>query len=175
MQYRVRITAMWCGFLFFSAMSIAISISLHPSRTLQALHYGLVVMLLLTALGIFMMPDVDMRWQNLLTAICILAASWAAWRQHRQRAHYRIMISPDGLIHLACLRKGLDAQDTEAEAVQLLTGSTIWPNFMLLRLRNEAGKIYSLALTFDSTSADNFRALAVAVRWIIHRKTPTKS
>ncbi len=168
---KIRTIAMWCGFVLFTSMSIAISTSLRPSPILQAIQYGLLLLLVATAATLFFMPDIAAQLRYSLVAVCLCAVGFAAWWQQKQKIHYQITISHEGNIYLSRITTDGTAISSASELVSLVAGSTIWPSFMLLRLRNEAGRIYPLALMPDSTSADNFRALAVAVRWIIRRKT----
>ena len=49
---------------------------------------------------------------------------------------------------------------------QLLAGSTVWPNLLLLRLRLENGRVRTIPVLPDSVSRETFRALQVACRWV---------
>jgi len=42
----------------------------------------------------------------------------------------------------------------------------MWPNFLLLRLRDGEGRVYNVAVLPDSLPGEAFRALSVACRWI---------
>lgn len=155
------------------AMSIAISVNVQASKILGAMQYALFSLLLLVALTIYLMPDIAVNLRYALTGVCVFVAILSVLQHTQRRDRYRLVVSNDGKIYLTCLVT--EAGKSDAQLVQLATGSTIWPSFMLLRLRNDAGKIYSLALMHDSTSADSFRALAVAVRCIIRRKSAEKT
>jgi len=153
-------------------MSIAVSVNVRASKILCAIQYGLYFMLLMVAGMIYFMPDIDAGLRYTLASACSFAALLSVLRLTLQKRQYRIVVSDGGQIYLTCQFR--DAHNADAQLVRIADGSTIWSSFMLLRLRTDEGKIYSLALTTDSMSVGNFRALAVAVRYIIHRNRAEK-
>lgn len=56
--------------------------------------------------------------------------------------------------------------------VTLLEGSTVWPQLLLLRLRDDDGVLWRLPVLRDSLPPEQFRALAVALAAIGGRGEP---
>ncbi len=55
----------------------------------------------------------------------------------------------------------------EGELVVIEPGTTLWAHLILLRLKSQTGDISNLIILRDSTSAESFRKLSVACRWIL--------
>lgn len=110
------------------------------------------------------------------SGICTALAVSGFFRVLGARKTFHIDISGVGQIRL---RQDIDlaasAAHTEyaitdgqsgTEVVQLLADSTLWPHFMLLRLKSDSGRIAAIPVLPDSMDADSFRRLALACRWI---------
>jgi len=61
-----------------------------------------------------------------------------------------------------------DSDDFGANAlhVRLRNDSTLWAGLLLLRLQSDDGRLFSILVLPDSIIRQEFRALAVACRWI---------
>jgi toxin CptA len=55
------------------------------------------------------------------------------------------------------------------EIVQMMPGSTLWPFFSLLRLRQQNKKMIVVPFFWGSLSPQLFRRLSIACRWIAAR------
>lgn len=55
---------------------------------------------------------------------------------------------------------------------QLLPGSAVWPGLLMLLVRGEDGTVAVVAILADSVSAEEFRAIAVAIRAIGGQEAP---
>lgn len=126
------------------------------------------VVLIGAALGLGMVGELSV-WQRALCALpCILLAPLGFIRTVRVQKTYRIDISGSGQIRL------FPQQTSHADKnpghvgtlVSLLPHSTLWPHFLLLRLRAEDGQVHVLPILPDCVSPDSMRAVAVACRWI---------
>ncbi|MBS1186757.1 MAG: flagellar hook-length control protein [Burkholderiaceae bacterium] len=151
--------------------SIAISAIVKPSRLLLRLQ---LVMCLCVALagvtigaGIWGHYPFAARWA--LAATCFVCAFIAILQILRQRIAFSIDISGIGQIRLRQYNLRQQEVAGEWESVRLTEASTIWPGMMFLCLESRQGKKFVLRVLPDSVSADEFRALSVACRWIVAR------
>ncbi|RJG27106.1 hypothetical protein [Massilia cavernae] len=146
-------------------MSIAVSAVVKPSRLLRAalaihaaLNLGAALYLLGPGAGAFAAP-------HAIAACCLVVAAAAAHACACPGNKRLIDISGLGEMRVTV------QQDTGGTArhntlSRLLPGSTIWPGSMLLLVRSEGGKTAPVAVLPDCVGAQQFRALAVAVRAI---------
>jgi len=123
-------------------MSIAASVVVRPSLCLRLLQAGLCTCVL--AAGLLLMRP----------ALMLAAGAGLVW-QRREVNPCRIDISGVGQIRLTVYQ--------QTRAAVLLSGCTVWPGLMLLRLAEEDGRQRWLAVLPDSAPADARRRLAVAV------------
>jgi toxin CptA len=152
----------------FFTMSIAVSAVLKPSRRLRALLalYGLANVAAALAVGV-VLPG---RFAGapfsvlffLAAAACLLHGCSAPTKMRR------IDISGLGRVRLTVQQDmGADAAGAApapaGEQVELLAGTTRWPQLLLLRLQNEEGAVRLPPILHDSVAPGVFRALAVAV------------
>jgi toxin CptA len=150
-------------------MSIATSVVVRPSRLLLTvvglLCLGVVLVGIVVGFGVVGELPV---WQRTLTAAsCIALAPVGFLRVASAQKFVRLDISGTGQIRLcgaASLPEALAS--TEGVLVGLLPDSTIWPRFLLLRLRAEDGKVYVVPIWPDSLPVESLRAIAVACRWV---------
>ena len=173
-------------------MSLAVSAVIAPSRRLRCLRAAFCASLCAAALAVgLLLPE---RFAGgaligllpLLTALRVAAAFLprsnpvrAVFRR-RQPTHSptlfppkatarRIDISGVGQIRLTVqqgMGKGSQAAAVAAPGMPmtLLSGATVWPCCIMLRLRAEDGAVWPLVLLPDAVGAGQYRALAVAVR-----------
>jgi hypothetical protein len=148
-------------------MSVAVSVTVVPSRRLRALlacfgagNLGAAAVVGLLLPGRF--PLAGAIAFALLGAAAILLCGSTNFTKAR-----RIDISGLGRFRLT-VQQGLGTHDTRnapaSEPVTLAAGSTAWPQLMLLLLHHEGGALTVLPVLRDSLAADEFRALSVAVR-----------
>jgi toxin CptA len=149
-------------------MSIAVSAVVGSSRRLRALvaAYGLTNVAAALAVA-FLLPG-RFALAPLSTIFFCAAASCLLHRCSVLTKTRRIDISGVGRLRLTVQQDmGVDAANAvpapAGEAVELLAGSTRWPQLMLLRLQNEEGAVTLLPILRDSVAPGVFRALAVAV------------
>jgi toxin CptA len=149
-------------------MSIAVSAVVGPSRRLRALvaAYGLANVAAALAVGVLLPGRFALAPLSTIfffaAALCLLHGSSVVTNARR------IDISGVGRLRLTVQQDmGADAANAVpapvGEAVELLAGSTRWPQLMLLRLQNEEGAVTLLPILRDSVAPGVFRALAVAV------------
>ncbi|MBS1169485.1 MAG: fliK [Burkholderiaceae bacterium] len=152
-------------------MSIAISVIVKPSRMLFRL---LLAMCLCVALaGIVIGGEIwghyTLSARVALATACFVSAFIAILQIPRQRIAYSIDISGIGQIRIRQYSLRQQEVTGEWESVRLAEASTIWPSLMFLRLESRQRKKFVLRVFPDSVSADEFRALSVACRWIVAR------
>lgn len=129
-------------------MSIAVSVIVRPSRGLRLAHAALCCCVMASAAAC---PG------SVAPLLCLLAGV-LAWLCGRPRAiARRLDISGVGLLRLALYQ-------SKGATVQLLGGSTLWPRLLLLRLRDEAGRVQLLAVLPDCVARQQWRAVALACR-----------
>lgn len=151
-----------------SHMSIAVSAVIKPSRLLRAslaVHgaacAGAGAFLAASPAGMFLFSGV-------LAVCCFICAGVAvlAWRGAGKMR--RIDISGLGKLRVTVQQNGgeTDGKSAAADAgvATLQPGSTVWPRLMMLLLRDGEGGLSAVAVLPDSVSAEQFRALAVAIR-----------
>jgi toxin CptA len=129
-------------------MSIAVSVIVRPSLVLRIAHAGLCSCVMASAA---VCPG------SVAPVLCLLAGA-LAWLFGRPPAIARTLdISGVGQLRLALYQH-------IGTASALLSGSTLWPHLLLLRLGDEAGRVQVLAVLPDSVAAVEWRALALACR-----------
>jgi toxin CptA len=158
-------------------MSIAVFAVVAPSRRLRALvaAYGLANVAAALAVG-FLLPG-RFALTPLSTIFFLAAAACLLHGCGALTKTRRIDISGVGRL-LLTVQQDMGAGAANAgpapagEAVELLAGSTRWPQLMLLRLQNEEGAVLLLPILRDSVAPGVFRTLAVAVGAVGGRNKP---
>lgn len=150
-------------------MSIAVSTVIIPSRLLRfalggfaAANLGAAVVLGLGLAGPFRLPMAG-------ACACLLAAAALAAALARSRKVRRIDISGLGQLRVT-VQQRTGPNQTRTDLAELLSGSTVWPALMVLRLRRADGVVSALTLLPDSVEPGEFRRLSVAIRYIAMRK-----
>jgi hypothetical protein len=161
-------------------MSIAASVVVQPSRLLL----GLVVTLCIGVFGLGailaagLIPDLSIVARVLWALCCTVCAAFGFRSAWRQRRIYHLDISGTGQIRLRCESLGQGglsgnmppmsekSADDGGILVTLQADSTIWPGFLMLRLKATDGHLYNIPILPDSLPQDAFRAVTVACRWI---------
>ncbi len=153
-------------------MSIAVSADIKPSRLLLILMAvaAAAVALLGIIFAFALVGQLSFILRISLAVICVVAASLAFWLVLQNRKAVWLHVSGTGQIrlveHHAVIRDQAGSQVMRGGLAQLLAGSTVWPNLLLLRLRLENGRIRTIPILPDSVSQETFRALQVACRWV---------
>jgi hypothetical protein len=157
-------------------MSIAASVVVQPSRVLLALVGG--ICLAVAALGLTLacgaIADLSMASRMFWPLLCWLSAGFGLFYMNRGQRIYHLDISGTGQIRLRCRHSHSppwidNAEKPATEAgilVTLLADSTMWPGFLMLRLKTGDGYLYNIPILPDSLPRDSFRAISVACRWI---------
>jgi len=161
-------------------MSIAVSADIKPSRLLLILMAAaaFIVAFIGIALDFLLVGQLSFIFRIALAATCIFVAILAFWLMLHNRKAVWLHISGTGQIrlveHHVAARAKLSAQVMRGGLAQLLAGSTVWPNLLLLRLRLENGRVRTIVVLPDSVSKETFRALQVACRWVAsHNGNPS--
>ncbi|MFL9877285.1 flagellar hook-length control protein [Herbaspirillum rhizosphaerae] len=153
-------------------MSIAVSADIKPSRMLLLMMAAaaIVVALIGVIFAFALVGQLSFLVRMSLAAVCIVAALLAFWLVLQNRKAVWLHISGTGQIrlveHHAAVRAKTGSRVMSGGLAQLLAGSTVWPNLLLLRLRLENGKVRTIPVLPDSVSKETFRALQVACRWV---------
>jgi toxin CptA len=146
-------------------MSIAASAVVAPSRLLRLLAALFGACNVAAAVAVVVPPD-RFRLAPLCAAFFLLAAAVLLHSAARRNNTHRIDISGLGQLRLTVQQDlcGRGAHGQNPVPVLLLSGSTLWPSVMMLRLRSADGGLVVLPVLRDSLTAQQFRALAVALR-----------
>jgi len=151
-------------------MSIAISVVVQPSRSLTGLELAVCVgvALLGLAFGAGLIGNLPFWLRGAAALVCLPPALAAILQRLSSRKIYHIDISDAGQIRLQArsVRRAAEIE-SDAELVELLADSTLWPRLLVLRLRSADGKVRAVPVAADSLPPESFRALAVACRWIV--------
>ncbi len=155
-------------------MSIAVSTVVKPSRRLLVVVVAMCMAVLCSgmAIGSDSVGNLPPVFRLAVALVCIMAAGYAFYTVVMIRKTYEIHISGVGQIRLAVWANSSQVEiagGPEAEPVKLLASSTLWPGLLILHLQNEKQKTEIVRILPDSVSADSFRALLVACRWIVMR------
>lgn len=159
---------------------IATSVVIHPSCLLRCLLLAMSALLLSAALLLWETPATEARlvMHQLLAMVCVAAALGLLDRALTLTKSFVIDISGTGVIRLNHTRQvaadtghSVSNDQQGSEVVQLLKDSTLWSSMMLLRLRLVNGQVVVIPVLSDAMSADSFRHLSIACRWIIRQDT----
>jgi toxin CptA len=151
-------------------MSIAIAVQSRPSKTgsllMAIVSTALIGVGTIALLQLF--PDsLDKACE--IAAIGILLAVFACFALHKRRGSIALMITNSGQIRLSRVDQDYLGGDDRADIVQMMPDSTIWPFFILLRLRKQNKKLIAVPFFPGDLSPELFRRLSVACRWIATR------
>jgi len=153
-------------------MSIAVSADIKPSRLLLIMMAAAAVAVALIGVifAFALVGQLSFVFRMALAGACIVAAILAFWLVLKNRKTVWLHISGTGQIrlveHHATVRVKPGSQVMSGGLAQLLAGSTVWPNLLLLRLRLESGRVRTIPVLPDSVPRETFRALQVACRWV---------
>ncbi len=149
-------------------MSIALSVSLQPSRTARTCVMLLVLALWLQGLWLLLLADLP-TWQACVLGVTLFAAgAWLGYVGQKILQVHHLAILPSGQIVLTSER-------IKACVVRLHASSTLWPQALFLRLQDAKGTIYSVLVLADCLAASELRALLVSCRWVMVRDRPEKN
>jgi toxin CptA len=97
----------------------------------------------------------------------------------KRSGKFTLNIAENGQMRLSqqnqSLLVGSELEVRAAEIVQMLPDSTLWPFFILLRLRRQNKKTVSVPFFLGSLPPALFRRLSVACRWIAAQNEPKQS
>jgi hypothetical protein len=147
--------------------SIAVTAVVHPSRLLRAA-------LLLFALAsgaaaiVVLLPGSSFHFSWLIAGFCALACALALHARARHAKAHQIDVSGLGQIRLT-VQRSMNSTPV-AVPVQLLPASTLWPQLLLLILRDGEGQVSTVVVLPDSVAPRTFRALALACRALSRRE-----
>ncbi len=161
-------------------MSIAASVVVVPSRMLFGLVAGLCCGCALLGFAFLLgaIPAISAVLACIVALCCFTLAGFAVRSLRRSRQSWELDISGTGQIRLRRTKPDGQAGAAEKSAtddgllVRLLADSTMWPNFLLLRLQDGDGVVHEVAIFPDSLPSDAFRAVSVACRWISAHRFP---
>jgi toxin CptA len=163
-------------------MSIAVSTVVKPSRILMllvgAMFLGAAFLLSMLIWGWIPGEAAALR---LLVPLAAFPIAFAGLRHViRGRKSLHIDISGNGQITVDEDEASSGAPGQKAEkgrrrvTVKLMPDSTIWSFMLLLRLQTEDRKVRSQVILPDCMNTEDFRALAVAARWIAVHNEPAE-
>lgn len=148
-------------------MPVAFACAIEPSRRLHALLLLWSGVLLGCALGMLVLsperpfgavPGAALPW------LAGLLVGWRTCRSKAQPTVRRIDLSGVGQYRLTVQHDMAGPPCALDQPVFLLPGACVWPSCMLLQFGTAQGAVWPLVLLPDSMNADQFRALAVALR-----------
>ena len=159
--------------------SIAISVSIKPSRLLKIALAAMVLLSILVSSSIAfnLVGQLNTVMRSVLTVIGLVAAAKFCAELLKQRHTVALDIRGTGEIKLRAtlpnvkddIRAVIDA--SPAVVCSLAAGSVITPVILVLRLADNHGNINTLLIFTDSVTGDAFRRLSLACRWLVgHQK-----
>jgi hypothetical protein len=141
-------------------MSIALSVSLLPSRYVRICVVLLVLVLWLQGIWFLTRTDLSIRSAGLPGLACLLAGVWIGYAGRKVLRACHLTISPDGQIMLA-------SEGAKVATVRLHASSVLWPQALFLRLQDIHGHTRSvlvLPIVWRRTSYEPC-SLVVAGQW----------
>jgi len=148
-------------------MSIAISVILHPSKTMRFCVISFSLFLLFIGIYIGKLTTLPVLNQFALIAICCFAA-WRSFLYSQKIAQASWRIHIDGQGKLRCQPTEEVGDVLNKNPLTIMAGTTLWTNALFLRLHNREKNIrLNLVVLPDALSKNEFRRLSVACRWII--------
>ena len=151
-------------------MSIAISVRSGPSK-IGTLFMAIVSTALI---GVGTVALLQLFWDSagVAAGIAISGAALAIFAcdvLRKKDGKITMMIAGDGQISLLRRQQGHFAGMDQLEIVQMMPDSTLWPFFILLRLRLQNKKVIAVPFFQGDLPPELFRRLSVACRWIAAR------
>jgi toxin CptA len=165
-------------------MSIAVSASIRPSRILFASVTAMAAMGAAIAMGIMagLIGELSLIIRVLTGFTFLFLSFFGFYHGVRFRKILQLDIDGAGRIRLsessekvACSDSDWPHVGTDKQVMQLMTGSTLWPCLLLLRLHADDHSVRVVPILPDSVSRESFRALSVAVRWIARQSDSQES
>lgn len=168
--------------LLFSHMSIAVYAVVKPSGLLFAMVCGICAgaVLISAAVAAGQAGNWALGPRLVVAGSCIFLALQGFYRIAKCRNAHHIDISGVGKIRLSRQFSDPSAGNVASsqysgELVQLMDDSILWSGFLLLLLQTKDGQVSALPVLRDCVAPDDFRALAVACRWIVAHNNRAKS
>jgi toxin CptA len=156
-------------------MSIAIAVQSRPSKT-GSLLMAIVSTALIGVGTIALMqlcPDSLDKVCGIAMSGVVLAV-FACFVLYKRCGRMVLTITGSGQMRLSRLDQARFANGYQADIVQMMPDSTIWPFFILLRLRKQNKKLIVVPFFPGNLSPELFRRLSVACRWIAVRNDATQ-
>jgi len=151
-------------------MSIALSVVIHPSKTLHLL--AIFFSFLLAFIGIYMAwpGTLTIFWRTVFALICLITSLSNFHHSRRlSRKKWRIAINQQGEFRCQILTLSNKSKDLQSCPPYFLTsGTTLWSGVLFLRLRRaQANTAINLLIFSDALNKDEFRRMSIACRWIV--------
>lgn len=164
-------------------MTIAVSAVVHPSRLLLLLVH-LIAFAAVGAAIIMLFGNYQLSLGERLqfSAIVTISAGAAVFKTRLARKTFHIDISGIGQIRLTQYsgvsgfprKTDLALDGPMGRLVHLCPDSTLWSQFLLLRLKTGQGSVVSIPVLIDSVGGSGFAELSVACRYIAARMTSSE-
>ena len=164
-------------------MTIAVSAVVRPSRLVMLLMYFIAGASICSAF-IFLFGNYQFgHGERLHIFIFVTISAVAAiFKSRLVRKTFHIDISGIGQIRLTQYsgvsgffrNSDLALDGPTGRLVHLCPDSTLWPQFLLLRLKTDNEVVLSVPVLVDSISASGFAALSVTCRYIAARTPPNE-
>lgn len=166
-------------------MSIATAVKIQPSKLSRKI--AILFSLSLVSIGIYIgfLQHLQLYSQCIFALLCFFAA-WQSYAHNQKlnKTSWNIMIDGQGQLRgtkIVCQHGILKTNESvpidsfaenefmlEGNILTLVSGTTLWPHVLFLRLHNVDNKITTnLVVLRDSMSKDEFRRLSLACRWIV--------
>ncbi|MDB5118704.1 MAG: flagellar hook-length control protein [Mucilaginibacter sp.] len=151
-------------------MSIAIAVQSSSSKTgsllMAIVSTALIGVGTITLMQLF--PD-SLDKTCGIAGIGVLFAVFACFTLYKRCGSIALTITDSGQMRLSGLNQDYVGGEDRADIVQMMPDSTIWPFFILLRLRKQNKKLIVVPFFPGNLSPELFRRLSVACRWIATR------
>lgn len=144
-------------------MSIALSVMIIPSRMLAIAVSAMCVISCASACYSAARAGIAPLMLAVLLSIICGSGMYALLRFFRGRRRFRLDISESGDM---LLRSPEVMSSAEDRSVRLDRHTSLRSACLLLHLRTDEGALVILPVLRDSVSADDFRRLSVALRWL---------
>ncbi len=153
-------------------MSIAVSTNIVPSRLFfggMAVIVAMIAMIGVAVVYSFIGGHLSIFSRMVIFFVCELMACIGYFCILQNRKIMGLHITGSGQVRLvdySCQAEArIGHRGVHGELGQLLVGSTVWANLLLLRIKLENGKVQTVLILPDAVSKEVFRSLKVACCW----------
>jgi toxin CptA len=153
-------------------MSIALTVTLHPSRKLHILAISFSLLILIVGIWVSCTGNVSIFWRLCIALVCFgMSIVNFIHVQSANQKNWHITISEQG--EFQCQPFFYATKQGKSSTMRpylLASGTTLWSDVLFLRLKaQDSDTVISLMIFSDALNKDEFRRISIACRWLIQQ------